>query len=410
MQHLLIHWFVISPTASWLTSDRRGWNKRTGIWLAMAFLIAAALIGIQRTESNHYELLGVSRNASEKEIATVYRRRAVQLHPDRNPSPDAAAEFIKLKEAAEVISNKSKRETYAKFGDFEDDMVNSGNMSMLAIVPVLTYVVNWIVGVMSTLTPELSSARMYISLYIVFACVAELLMRFFDQDLFCFVPFIGNWLQFEKIAALRSLFSSILSYSIIISRETYHDMEATRIALCREVVSSNMHLHRYFQHATRIAGSMKENGSQPPTKPTGPIKVPQSAAMSIASQMHRARNNAGKAPSDKPQPEGVRRRANAPQAADTSAQPAGNPAKAAESGSSPAPSEEPTTAPPSETESEQPSVRPSERVTVAAPVAGPSVGDLLNMGFRWIMQIYFGKLMLDAFGMWEPMMEVLASF
>ncbi|HEX8117313.1 MAG TPA: DnaJ domain-containing protein, partial [Pyrinomonadaceae bacterium] len=66
---------------------------------------------------DYYEVLGVSRGASEAEIKTAYRKLAVRYHPDKNPG-DAAAEE-KFKEAAEaysVLSAADQRARYDRFG------------------------------------------------------------------------------------------------------------------------------------------------------------------------------------------------------------------------------------------------------------------------------------------------------
>ncbi len=65
----------------------------------------------------YYEVLGVERTASEQEIATAYRKLAVQFHPDANPGDETAAE--KFKEAAEaydVLSDSGKRARYDQYG------------------------------------------------------------------------------------------------------------------------------------------------------------------------------------------------------------------------------------------------------------------------------------------------------
>lgn len=64
-----------------------------------------------------YEVLGVSRDADEKEIKKAYRRLARQYHPDANHSdPNAAEKFKEINEAYEVLSDREKRARYDQFG------------------------------------------------------------------------------------------------------------------------------------------------------------------------------------------------------------------------------------------------------------------------------------------------------
>ncbi|MFC1903555.1 DnaJ C-terminal domain-containing protein [Chloroflexota bacterium] len=67
---------------------------------------------------NYYDILGVKRDASEREIKQAYRRLARQHHPDVNPGDKSAeAKFKQVNEAYEVLSDKENREKYDKHGD-----------------------------------------------------------------------------------------------------------------------------------------------------------------------------------------------------------------------------------------------------------------------------------------------------
>ncbi len=63
-----------------------------------------------------YEVMGVSRNASEDDIKKAYRKLARKYHPDVSKEPDAEAQFKELGEAYEVLKDPRKRSAYDQFG------------------------------------------------------------------------------------------------------------------------------------------------------------------------------------------------------------------------------------------------------------------------------------------------------
>ncbi|MET0303283.1 MAG: molecular chaperone DnaJ [Microbacteriaceae bacterium] len=62
--------------------------------------------------ADHYDVLGVSREATPEEIKKAYRRLARELHPDVNPSEDAAERFKQVTHAYDVLSDAQQRERY----------------------------------------------------------------------------------------------------------------------------------------------------------------------------------------------------------------------------------------------------------------------------------------------------------
>ena len=69
------------------------------------------------SKRDYYEVLGVSREATESEVKKAYREKALKYHPDKNPGDaEAEASFKEVSEAFEVLSDDQKRTLYDEHG------------------------------------------------------------------------------------------------------------------------------------------------------------------------------------------------------------------------------------------------------------------------------------------------------
>ena len=75
---------------------------------------------------SYYDILGITKNASINDIKKAFRKKAVEIHPDKNPhrKEEAQKEFQELTNAYEVLSDEKRREIYDRFG--EEGLKNNG--------------------------------------------------------------------------------------------------------------------------------------------------------------------------------------------------------------------------------------------------------------------------------------------
>src|SRR5260370_25380959 len=79
-------------------------------------------------KQDYYDLLGVSRKATAKDIRTAFSKVARKYHPDLNPGDKSAEEkFKQLQEAYDVLSDSKKRQMYDQYGFYSDNIPPGGS-------------------------------------------------------------------------------------------------------------------------------------------------------------------------------------------------------------------------------------------------------------------------------------------
>lgn len=78
------------------------------------------------TKRDYYDILGVSKSATDAELKSAYRKQAMHWHPDRNKSDEAEQKFKEINEAYQVLSDTKKKQAYDQFGHTPFDQSAGG--------------------------------------------------------------------------------------------------------------------------------------------------------------------------------------------------------------------------------------------------------------------------------------------
>ncbi|XP_077373436.1 dnaJ homolog subfamily B member 9a [Festucalex cinctus] len=88
-------------------------NAQSALKMAVCLLVMAELL---LAKKDYYDILGVPKDATERQIKKAFHRLAMRYHPDKNNSPDAEVRFREIAEAYETLSDSTRRREYDQFG------------------------------------------------------------------------------------------------------------------------------------------------------------------------------------------------------------------------------------------------------------------------------------------------------
>ncbi|CDQ58183.1 unnamed protein product [Oncorhynchus mykiss] len=88
-------------------------TSQSAFAFAVCILIITELI---LAKKDYYDILGVPKDANERQIKKAFHKLAMKYHPDKNKSPDAETKFRDIAEAYETLSDEKRRQEYDQFG------------------------------------------------------------------------------------------------------------------------------------------------------------------------------------------------------------------------------------------------------------------------------------------------------
>lgn len=252
---MLVHLFVILPAVDKILK-LENYSKATRIAMVCVFLSAIAAGSAYYEHMNEppnlYRIVDAKRGTTASEMKKQYRAMAVKLHPDKVPDAqkaEAEKEFLRLKDAFEVLSNDRLRELYDRFGHtvLRKNSGDSSSAEFSGLIDLAVFYILWFLLVFFIVSGKSSLAGRtwsYAGLAALFLLDAQ--TKYADLD-FLSTLFPYNT-PYEKIAFLRACFPSFMSGCRVISQATFVDYEAAdRAALAQTLENTRAILSHVMQ-------------------------------------------------------------------------------------------------------------------------------------------------------------------
>jgi len=159
------------------------------------------------------------------EIKRAYRRLSLELHPDKNPSPEASDQFDQVKKAYDVLMDMEFREVYNKFGK-EGIESNKRYDEIQLLIEVALFYVTWgLMAFMLTLGKRNAEARNWTFTGLIVMLVLEITIMTTQGNPFPSWLF-PTWTEYEVIWLLHSLFPAFMNGCRSLGAYLYVDLDA----------------------------------------------------------------------------------------------------------------------------------------------------------------------------------------
>ena len=263
-----VHMLVVFPiTRKILTFRPEKTTKNTRLFFAVLFLALVALLELVNAQyeswgKNHFEIVGVARDASEAEIRKAYKRLSLDLHPDKNLNdPSAAERFQVVSEAYNVLVNPETRTLYDRWGPrglewfaTNQSIATNGGVAML-----VTYISLAIYTYIMTMNSSHTNSRAWAYGGYGALMATEVGMRFGDADVW--VPFFSRMALFQKINQFHILYPSFVLGVSAIQQTTYQDMQRFNLEAIRILNIQNKRILMKLNDFSGSGGSASSSGA-----------------------------------------------------------------------------------------------------------------------------------------------------
>mmetsp|Transcript_16716 Transcript_16716/g.33276 ORF Transcript_16716/g.33276 Transcript_16716/m.33276 type:complete len:355 (+) Transcript_16716:104-1168(+) len=220
--------FFVHPATAWFLKPGR-FPKRLALTYAIGFLalLASVKTGMEWRDRgpNHYVKLGIDRNSTPLAVKRAYKRMSLELHPDKNPSPDAADQFHNLKSAYDVLMDMELRQIYNKYGA-EGIRTNKKYSEYTMLMEVGIFYATWamLAYVLTLGRKGNGAARQWIFTAQIMMVIAEISLLSTEMPL-------PNWFmpsntEGEAIWLMHTLFPAFMNGCRAIGAHIYVDLEA----------------------------------------------------------------------------------------------------------------------------------------------------------------------------------------
>ena len=170
-------------------------------------------------------MLGVTRSSNPLEIKRSFKKLSLQLHPDKNPSPDASDEFDRVKKAYDCLMDMELREVYNKFGDEGIQANKRYNEQQFLLEAAIYYVSYGMLTFLLTMGKRSGEARNWALTGLMVMLIVEVVIMTSQTN-----P-IPSWLapqmtEYEIVWLLHSLYPAFMNGCRSLGSYLYVDLEA----------------------------------------------------------------------------------------------------------------------------------------------------------------------------------------